>query len=194
MAADSREDTAASQPPSGHPADQAAASTHDQKVYETFNLPPESANILPGGSVNTAGGTSPEAGFMEAAKTIQISDFQNVHKQPCVRDSLLTGIASGFGLGGVRAVLGAPLPKASNWAVGTFCVMSFAAYEYCQIKRHMELEGMKRAVEIIDKKKVDREQKMEEARLARRKAKEEADQQAEEHAKSKGGWGSWKGW
>ena len=48
---------------------------------------------------------------------------------------------------------------------------------------------MKRAVEIIDQKKLQKEQELEKKRAERRKAKEEADRLAEEAKKS-----SWKFW
>ena len=47
-----------------------------------------------------------EASYFDAMRSIQLSDFQEVHKKPCVRDALLTGIGGGFGIGGVRAILG----------------------------------------------------------------------------------------
>lgn len=68
--------------------------------------PPENANLLPGGNLNTAGGKIKEAGLIDAAKTVHISELQEVHKQPCVRDAFMTGIGAGFGIGGVRAILG----------------------------------------------------------------------------------------
>lgn len=45
-------------------------------------------------------------------------------------------------------------------------------HEYCQRKRHLERQGLKRAVEVIDQKRTERERRLDEARAARRKAKE----------------------
>ena len=47
-------------------------------------------------------------------------------------------------------------------------------YEYCQRKRKLEMQGMKRAVEVIDRKQAEKQKKAEEAKAARREAKEEA--------------------
>lgn len=47
-------------------------------------------------------------------------------------------------------------------------------YEYCQRKRALELQGMKRVVEVIDRKKAEKGLKAEEAKAARKKAKEES--------------------
>ncbi|KAH0566374.1 hypothetical protein GP486_000232 [Trichoglossum hirsutum] len=78
-----------------------------------------------------------------------------------------------------------PVSKASNWAVGTFCLSSFIVYEICQYKRMVEKEGMKRAVEIVDRKKAERERKMKEAHERRRRGKMEADARLEEERQRK---------
>lgn len=60
-------------------------------------------------------------------------------------------------------------------------------YQYCQYQRLAEKEGMKRAIEIIDRKGLERKQKearMERARELRRQRKEEEDNQA--YAKLRG--------
>ena len=69
-------------------------------------LPPENANMMPGGTNNTAGGKMKEATLGDAVKSIKPSDFLQVHEKPCVRESLLTGIGAGFGVGSLRAILG----------------------------------------------------------------------------------------
>lgn len=86
----------------------------------------------------------------------------------------------------------APIPKACNWAVGTFCLASFGMHEFCQRRRVLEQNTMKMAAEIIERKKLEKAKKAEEARKARRKAKEEADRlkEEEEQRKNKG----WKYW
>lgn len=47
-------------------------------------------------------------------------------------------------------------------------------YEICQRRRQLEMQGMKRAVEVIDRKQAEKQKKAEEARAARRKAKDES--------------------
>ena len=73
------------------------------------DMPPtalSNANALPGGGQNTAGSKNQEASLLDAAKSIRLSEFKEVHKKPCVRDALMTGIGAGFGIGGVRSILG----------------------------------------------------------------------------------------
>jgi Protein of unknown function (DUF3767) len=83
-----------------------------QKNYEVFDSPPVSANALPPGSgLNTAGSKiNSNPTLFDAIKTVRLEDFKQVHMYPCVRDSLLTGIGAGFGIGGLRGIFGGELP------------------------------------------------------------------------------------
>lgn len=65
-----------------------------------------------------------------------------------------------------------PIFKACSWAVGTFCFGSFVMYEFCQRKRQLELQGLRRAAEVIDRKKTEKQIMAEEARAARRRAED----------------------
>lgn len=81
-------------------------------------------------------------------------------------------------LKGALTYASAPLMVACNWAVGTFCFGAFSMYQYCNYQRQAEKEGMKRAMEIIDRKTLERRQKearMERIREVRRQKKEEED-------------------
>lgn len=88
----------------------------------------------------------------------------------------------------------ASIPKASNWAVGTFMVVSFGAHEFCQRRRALERQGMERATEIIDRKKMEKARKAEEARAVRRKAREEAERLKEVEEKEMRKGSDWKFW
>jgi len=121
----------------------------------------------------------------EAMKTLRMGDIKQVYMYPCARESLLSGIGGGFAIGGVRALLGAPLLKSCNWAVGTFCFLGIGAYEFCLQKRRLEKSNMKRATEIIDRKKAEKEMAVQVKRDERRRAKEAADQRKEEEEKKK---------
>ncbi|WPH04120.1 Hypothetical protein R9X50_00700500 [Acrodontium crateriforme] len=162
--------------------------------------PPENANMMAGGTEHTAGGKTPEVSLGNAVKDITWNDFTELHKRPCVRDALLTGMTGGFALGGVRAIFGASIFTACSWAVGTFCAGSSVAYQYCYYKRHAEKEGMMRAVEILQKKdeqKRARELHREKMKEQRRelKEKEQDAQFAALHAKDgSSGKPWWKVW
>lgn len=93
------------------PREGGSSNPDNAKTYEVFHSepasPPPSANALPEGSgLNTAGAHAPAPTLGEALKTVRLEDFKQVHMYPCVRDALLAGIGGGFGVGGVRALLG----------------------------------------------------------------------------------------
>lgn len=108
MAADSREDTDSKPPESSKP----TASLSKGTAHESYavSVAPPNANALSAGAgLNTAGGRIKEATYFDALRSIKISDFQEIHTRPCVRDAMMAGIGGGFGIGGVRAILGGTL-------------------------------------------------------------------------------------
>jgi len=70
------------------------------------DAPPENANELPGGNLNTAGGKVRDASIADALKAVKVDDFKEIHKKPCVRDAFLPGIGASFAVGGIRAIMG----------------------------------------------------------------------------------------
>jgi cytochrome c oxidase assembly protein subunit 20 len=72
--------------------------------------------------------------------------------------------------------------------VGSFVLFSIANYEFCSYKRHLEKTYMKRAVEIMDRKKAEKEEAAKLQKEERQRAKEEADRKEEEKKK---GWKFW---
>ncbi|KAI9797964.1 MAG: hypothetical protein M1833_005020 [Piccolia ochrophora] len=212
MAADTRDASSASSvhPYSSSQSPSATPTPTSPQSYELFipsDSTPPSASPNAAGAANPAGVHSAELTFGEAAKSIKVEDFKTIHLRPCTRDSLLLGISSAFGVGGIRAVLGgehlhnrnpcakgwktntdwngqtAPIPKATNWAVGTFIGAAVISYEVCQYQRRRQQEGMKKAIEIIDKKRMEKEQKVKDARVARRRQREEVERREAENKK-----------
>lgn len=155
MAADTREN-ANSKPAEPSKSTISSSNTISTTPYVVPGAQPNDNALPAGAGLNTAGGRTKQAGYFDALRSIQLSDFQEVHKKPCVRDALMTGIAGGFGISGVRAVLGASVWKICNTAVMSFVFGSFMMYEYCQRRRQLEMQGMKRAVEVIDRKKAEK--------------------------------------
>ncbi|KAK4549164.1 hypothetical protein LTR36_007622 [Oleoguttula mirabilis] len=144
--------------------------------YTAPAAPPENANMMAGGTEHTAGGKAPDVTLGNAFQGgLKWGDFMDLPKRPCVRDALMTGIGGGFALGGMRAIFGAAVWTSCTWAVGSFCLGAPAMYQYCLYQRQAEKEGMMRAVEILNKKDVEkkaREARKEKAREERRRGKD----------------------
>jgi cytochrome c oxidase assembly protein subunit 20 len=66
-------------------------------------------------SQNTAGSRPEKLSITEAAKMVKLEDFKTIHQKPCVRESLLAGIAGGFGVGGLRLIFGSTSPFSPNY-------------------------------------------------------------------------------
>ncbi|KAN0087594.1 Protein of unknown function (DUF3767) domain containing protein [Tylopilus felleus] len=87
-----------------------------------------------------------------AFKRISIfDDLQRLGEMPCARNSLLSGIASGAGVGFIRAMSTSPF-VASNWAVGTFMVISLGTWTVCQQNLQAERRRLARVVEEMPKR------------------------------------------
>ncbi|KAL2815539.1 hypothetical protein BJX63DRAFT_430775 [Aspergillus granulosus] len=141
------------------------------KLWDAFGNPEEPVNMLP-----NAGKKANDTSVTEAMKSMSLKDATSFYKAPCARDSLLLGIGAGFGVGGVRGVLGGlrSIWTACNWAVGAFAITSLAAHEFCQRRRIQELDGMKQAVEMMKELKLKKQREKEQAAAeAARLAEEE---------------------
>ncbi|PLB53092.1 cytochrome oxidase biogenesis protein, Cox20 subunit [Aspergillus steynii IBT 23096] len=155
--------------PSQRPKPKYEAKSQVGKLWDAFGNPEEPVNMLPG--PGSKGGK--DVTVTDAMKSMSLKEATSFYKAPCARDSLLLGIGAGFGIGGVRGVLGGmrAMWTACNWAVGAFALTSLAAHEFCQRRRVQELDGMKQAVDLMkqlkEKKQREKEQKIEQAaRLA----------------------------
>lgn len=115
-------------PPLSSSAETNLPSTTPQTVAGTASVPsrmpapPANANSMPGGTQHTAGGKASDVTLGDAAKTITKDDWLVFHKKPCVKDSFLVGIGSGFAAGSLRAIWRGKLqetkpPKAHEGAV-----------------------------------------------------------------------------
>ncbi|MCJ1236600.1 hypothetical protein MMC14_004582 [Varicellaria rhodocarpa] len=203
MAADTRDPTPSSSPT--QPTSWPAFSPNPPASSTQLNSPPSppaSANLIPGGTANTAGGHSTRpATLVDAFKTIKVEDLTEVHKKPCVREALMVGIAGGFGIGGARGIFGSTVFSACNFATLSFIVLSAGMYEFCQRKRQLEMNSIKRATEIMERKKIEKEKEMEGKREERRKRREGEERRKERESRGGsrsqdggGNKGSWKFW
>ncbi|KAI1249607.1 hypothetical protein MGN70_009220 [Eutypa lata] len=117
----------------------------------------------------------------EGIGSIKADDFLSVHKIPCARQGFLTGIGAGSVVGMGRYIFGARIPKAANWAFGTFLLGSIIQFEVCQAQRYQEKAAMARVVEVIDRKQ---KAKAEESARLKREADERMAQEAAAAKKS----------
>jgi cytochrome c oxidase assembly protein subunit 20 len=76
------------------------------KLWEAFGNPEEPVNVLPGSTYSPNHEKTKDISLAESMKTLSMKEFTTFHKKPCARDSLLVGMAAGFGLGGVRGLAG----------------------------------------------------------------------------------------
>lgn len=76
------------------------------KLWDAFGDPEERVNVLANASYKPPGKNLKDVSYSEVIGEISISELSSVYKYPCGRESLLTGIGAGFGIGGVRAVIG----------------------------------------------------------------------------------------
>ncbi|KAH9948894.1 hypothetical protein B0H21DRAFT_207582 [Amylocystis lapponica] len=96
----------------------------------------------------------------EAVKRISVwDDLQKINEIPCARNSLLSGIASGAGIGVIRGMSAGPL-IASNWAVGTFMLISLGTWSICRRARDEERRRIQQVVEQIPKRFAKKEDSM----------------------------------
>lgn len=130
----------------------------------------------------------------DVVTTIKPEDFLSVHQTPCAQRGFLTGIGAGMGIGGLRWVLGLPLPRAANWAVGAGVAAAAAQYEYCQYRRRLERENMLRMVKVYTAKQAAEKEKAE----AEGRVKVEAASRGKEGGQVEGSGGEgkrgWKFW
>ncbi|KAJ0386139.1 hypothetical protein COL922a_005049 [Colletotrichum nupharicola] len=110
----------------------------------------------------------------EVVKNIKSEDFTTFAQAPCARDGLLTGIAAGFVVGGLRLVFKGTIGKASNWAVGSFLLGAAGRHEYCQYERLQERNRMKRTVEVYQETMAEKRRKEAAAALEQKKSEEAA--------------------
>ncbi|KAF2000327.1 hypothetical protein P154DRAFT_200507 [Amniculicola lignicola CBS 123094] len=158
-------------------------------------LPRGPANVMPGGTAHTAGGTPAEAEvptYLDAVRSLGKDYYLGYYKRPCVRDGQLAGIGAGFVMAGVGAIVRQPVRMCCNLAFWSWITVSCASYQYCQTVRRKEKDGMRQARELMEKKRATIAARNE----ARRKQREEYEKQLEAQRleEEKARKSSWKFW
>lgn len=118
----------------------------------------------------TPAGPSPS--FTDAIKTVRPDHILSVHRQPCARQGFMTGLAGGAVVGAVRFVLGAPVARATNWAVGAGLLAAVGRYELCRYQRRVEGGRMMRVMEVMSLSEAKKKSE-EEARARKAEAERE---------------------
>lgn len=125
----------------------------DSKQPEDPNPPPGTYNPTPRRPIYQTETTGNYwADVREAFKRLSpYDDMQRVGEIPCARNSLLSGIASGVGVGVIRGLSVHPL-SASHWAVGTFMLVSLGTWTICQQRILEERQRVQTVVEQLPKR------------------------------------------
>ncbi|KAA1469943.1 hypothetical protein DENSPDRAFT_773726 [Dentipellis sp. KUC8613] len=112
------------------------------------------------GTHEAANAAAPDAGarrpiYQKETTGNYWSDVKEAAKRigeiPCARNSLLSGIASGFGIGVIRGLSVRPF-VACNWAVATFMAVSLGTWTICQNNLNNERLRIQQVVEDMPKR------------------------------------------
>ncbi|KAI0696282.1 hypothetical protein BC835DRAFT_1343210 [Cytidiella melzeri] len=89
----------------------------------------------------------------EAVTRLSLDDFHHIGEMPCVRNSLMSGIASGAGIGIIRSMtLRTNRIGAFHWAFGTFTVISVGTWAMCQKSLKDERERVRMVIEAMPRR------------------------------------------
>lgn len=86
----------------------------------------EISRLINGPQPKTLDVKFPEVSLIDGLKTVRISDLKDGYKKPCVRDSLLIGMGAGFGVGGLRAILGGKSARSTAPIFFLICSSSYS--------------------------------------------------------------------
>ncbi|KAJ2786881.1 hypothetical protein GGI15_001150 [Coemansia interrupta] len=94
----------------------------------------------------------PHKTLSDVAKAHRWDDFKNVLKEePCAREGLIYGIASGIGVGLLHFVRNGRPVGAGNWAVGTFAAVAICAKKLCHYQQAHQRSKARTLLEMQSK-------------------------------------------
>ena len=76
------------------------------KLWDAFGNPEEPVNALANSTFKPRGKDPKDVSYSDVVGSLSVSEISSFYKAPCARESLLTGIGAGFGIGGIRGVFG----------------------------------------------------------------------------------------
>ena len=104
-----------------NPENKAFAGEQWKEEKAKYYKPPQNANVLAGGTENTAGGKLPEVSIGAAFDGgVKLSDFTELPKRPCVKDSSINAMIAAFAMGGLRTVFGCELCRVQTRCTSPF--------------------------------------------------------------------------
>ncbi|KAF4577106.1 hypothetical protein EYR36_005093 [Pleurotus pulmonarius] len=109
------------------------------------------ANTDPGRPSPSPSAIPPPPGYQPPTGNLATdvyNSIRNIGQIPCARNSLLSGIASGVGIGVIRGLSAGPL-VAGHWAMATFTVISLGSWHVCQRQIHREQQNVQKIIESI---------------------------------------------
>lgn len=114
--------------------------------------PQSDTNLGNGTQVNPGAGTSRT---LQAIKQIDpVEDFRRIPSMPCARESLLYGIGTGAGVGGIRFLSSRRVLLSCHWAVGTFVLVSSFSWYTCRSALSKEHRIMKTIAEKFPQRNI----------------------------------------
>ncbi|RKP14559.1 hypothetical protein BJ684DRAFT_19052 [Piptocephalis cylindrospora] len=90
----------------------------------------------------------PSSSIWDRLQATRMEDFQRVTRLSCGRKAFLTGLATGTGVGMIHFLVHRKIPRACNWAIGTFCAISVGVWEVC---RYQEARKSRQMMDIVVK-------------------------------------------
>jgi len=95
-----------------------------------------------------------------------------LQKTPCVRSSLIMGIASGLGVGIAAFMFTKHVKKSCDFAVGSFAVISTGSWGYCSYNRRQQQKNIDMVIKTLEIKNKENKEKIDKFLEERRMDKE----------------------
>ncbi|EPX72370.1 uncharacterized protein SOCG_00134 [Schizosaccharomyces octosporus yFS286] len=82
-----------------------------------------------------------EGSIVQAFKSLRKDDFVHMLHHPCFKESTITSVLCGIGVGCIHLFMKAPRSKALNWGFGTYFGMSLVSWEGCNYRKQLETQN-----------------------------------------------------
>ncbi|KAI9209553.1 uncharacterized protein BJ171DRAFT_1636 [Polychytrium aggregatum] len=81
---------------------------------------------------------------IDVLKNLKVEEFKpdNLSRLPCLKKSMLYGLAAGSSMGLVRFAVKRSPRSAGDWAMATFAVVAVSSWEFCRFQRRLVQKQM----------------------------------------------------